>query len=231
MTTTTNEHWIEHRVLRGFDEVRDIYDLLDGRGYIAGSYAAYMTAPTDAIKPNDIDVFAVSNEAAESLATQINNVMGLMVAPASSAVAYTIVRSCERKDVQVVKPHPDWKVFPDDIINSFDMNVCRAVLITPDTLLGDIDAGTTYGKILRTHNPIRTLRRIMKYSQRGVQFTDHEVMKVFKAWEQTSEERKAELLDLAYHEAFPAIEDDVADYDYDSGSYDWEDEDDYFEGE
>jgi hypothetical protein len=167
MTITANEHWTELPVLRGFDEVKDIYDLLDGRGYIAGSYAAYMAAPTNDILPNDIDVFAVSNEAAESLAKQINELMGVHIMPISNSVAYTIVRTQGRKDVQIVRPAPDWKSFPDDIINSFDMNVCRAVLIAPDKLLGDIDAGTTFGKVLRMHNPLRTLKRIMKYSQRG----------------------------------------------------------------
>jgi hypothetical protein len=226
MGILTNEHWTELPVHRGFDEVKDVYDMLCGRGFIAGSYAAYMAAPDTNITPNDIDVFAVSNEAAESLANLIHDTQGIG-ALVANGVAYTITRSLSRKDVQIVKPSPDWKVFPDDIINSFDMNVCRAVLISPDKLLGDVDAGTTHGKLLRMHNPLRTLKRVMKYSQRGVDFTDHEILKVFRAWEEISAERKAEILDLAHAEAFP----ETVEFDYNSDIEYWYEEDEYWEGE
>lgn len=223
MADTTNIHWHNLPVRRGFDSVKEIFDLLDGRGYIAGSYAAYMSFERGGFQPNDVDIFAVSNEDATALVTELQADLGYHIT-SQNDVAYTLHKTAYLP-VQLVRPSPEWTNFPDDILNSFDMNICRGVLISPGTLLGDMELGFTRGKLLRMHNPLRTLKRVMKYQVRGIEFNDHELLKLFRAWQEMTPERQQAMLDQAHAEAFPS---DSNDQDYE----DWyDDDDDWFEGE
>lgn len=224
-----NEHIATYPVQRGMtDTIRDIYNVIAGRGYIAGSYAAYMVAPAAAFQPNDIDIFATTLDNAGALVTDLEKRFGLFRA-AETDVAYTLQRwdgatlDTTFLPLQIVKPHPDWQTFPDDIINSFDMDICRAMLISEDCILADENAGKGVGKLLRINNPLRSLKRVLKYHQRGVQFSEWELLKLFQAWQQVSDEDKAALLDR--HN--PNI---GADYVPGDG-YGWYDDDDWFEGE
>lgn len=223
MSITTNEHWQEIKVQRGFEPIRDIYHIVGQRGYIAGSYAAYMSSQMSDFKPNDVDIFAVSNEDATALQTELQSELGYH-ATSWNDVAYGLSKP-GNLPVQIVRPSPEWKSFPDDILNSFDMNVCRGVLITPTMLLGDIELGLTHGKLLRMHNPLRTLKRVMKYQARGIDFNDHELLKLFRAWQEMDVARQDAMLTQAHADAFPSGSSD-ADYE------DWyDDDDDWFEGE
>lgn len=223
MEELSNRHWDHIMVHRGFDEIRDIYECIGERGYIGGSYAAYMSSRLEKFTANDVDIFAVSNEAATALCDDMHVKLGYWISGAND-VAWSFYKP-ERLPVQIVRPHPEWSTFPDDILNSFDMNVCRGVLIAPDKLLGDIDLGLTHGKLLRMHNPLRTLKRVMKYEKRGIEFNDHELLKLFRAWQELPDQQKQVYLDLAYAGAFPSGSNE-ADYE------DWyDDDDDWFEGE
>ncbi len=218
-----NEHWIEVPVKRGLGAVEPILEKIQGVGYIGGSYAAFMATSNETpILPNDVDIFATSNEQAKVIARSLlgkgNRLFGLD----ENEVAYTVHHGCGDMNVQVVKPHPEWKTFPDDILLSFDMDICRALVTSPTTALIDENAGWLNGKILRTSNALRSLKRVLKYHQRGVEFNDHELLKLFQAWELMSSERKTTILEEARSEAFPVYSD--------SGDWDY-DEDRWFEGE
>lgn len=79
-------------------------------------------------------------------------------------------------------------------------------------------------KVLRVNNPPRTLRRIMKYQARGVEISDHELLKVFRAWAAWPEARReAALAAAAEEEALAGLPT--------GENSDFLDEDDWFEGE
>jgi hypothetical protein len=224
-----NEHISTYPVQRGMTQnIRNIYDVIAGRGYIAGSYAAYMVAQDAMWQPNDVDIFATSLINADALVADLESRFGLYRG-IETDVAYSLLRNEFLNDdatflpLQVVKPHPDWKTFPDDVIGSFDMDICRAMLINENSILADENAGKDMGKLLRINNPLRSLKRVLKYHQRGVHFSEWELLKLFQAWQQVGDADKAVLLDR-YN---PNI---GADYDVGDG-YEWYDDDDWFEGE
>jgi hypothetical protein len=224
-----NEHISTYPVQRGMTQnIRNIYNVIAGRGFIAGSYAAYMVAQDAMWQPNDVDIFATSLANADALAADLESRFGLYRG-IETDVAYSLMRNEFLNDdatflpLQVVKPHPDWKTFPDDVIGSFDMDICRAMLISEDCILADENAGKGVGKLLRINNPLRSLKRVLKYHQRGVQFNEWELLKLFQAWQQMSDADKQAMLDRHNPNA-------GADYVAGDG-YEWYDDDDYFEGE
>lgn len=210
-------------VRRGFETIRPIYELLGERGYIAGSYAAFMATPHDQpILPNDIDIFATSQENAANIGIEL-----LAQPPSDWLEENETVITIARRDalnIQIVKPNPAWQIFPEDILNDFDLDICRAVLVGPNKVIADLSVGQREGKVLRVNNALRSLKRVLKYHARGVEFNDHELLKLFQAWEQMSQDRKDAMLTRAREETEAIV------LECDSG--DWEyDEDDWFEGE
>jgi hypothetical protein len=237
---TMNEYWQLYPVRRGWDSVQPIYDLVGRRGYIAGSYAAFMAAPNDTpMLPGDVDVFATSADNAEEIVADILD-QGMVEIWRENPTCYTLTRSGGLLTIQIVKPNPAWQIWPDDILNDFDLDVSRAVLLTPETVLADKNIGSANGKVLRINNPLRSLKRIVKYAARGVNFTDHELLKLFRAWEQLPGEERQEMISTAAQ----AVTDYALDWDDDYAidwdddyAIDWDDDcaidwdDDWFEGE
>ncbi len=192
-----NEYWEDFSVQRGFDTLQPIYDIIAGRGYVAGSYAAFMACPHDApVLPNDIDIFAVSEADAIAIWNDIEEKLNYYLNSSNDTV-YSLASFDGGLGIQVVRPNPNWTKWPDDILNDFDLDICRAVLVAPDKVLADYNVGQMSGKILRINNPLRTLKRAAKYMARGVKFEDHELLKIFQAWEQTPDERKQTMLGAA----------------------------------
>jgi len=222
-----NEYITTVTPVRGIETIENILSIIDGRGYIAGSYAAFVASPKP-ILPNDIDIFAMSEDAAWSIVTDLKKV-GLYLTNTSN-VAYTLTPlNTKPLPVQVVKPHPDWRNFPDDIIESFDLTVSRALLLSPTEVAVDSDIvlNPGKGKIIRINDPLRTLKRVIKYQARGIVFPDWELMKLFSAWDAMTPEKKQ----AAIEAILPMAVDDEPHEDYEDYGYGWYEEDDWFEGE
>jgi hypothetical protein len=216
-----NPNLITYTIKRGGERIQKLIELVGDRGFIAGSYAAHMASVDHSliIQPNDIDIFAISDAAADAICTDL--CQAGMFPEQSNSIVTTLAPSqykpiCDM-NIQVIKPNPIWQNFPDDIIHSFDLNVCKAILIDGH-IIGDIEIGSTIGRVLRVANPLRTIRRIMKYQSRGVQFDDWELVKTFLAWDELSEERVQEITASAQPEE-------------ETVPYDWYDADDYFDAE
>lgn len=218
----TERYWQETPIVRGWKEATPYFRASQGMGYIGGSFAAWMSAPIEHWQPTDIDIFAVSDNAAALIQQKIWHRYPCVVV--DNGYSYTIEFDNPRKrKVQVIRPHPDWQKFPDDILNSFDFSVCRAVLINPTTILADVDAGGIHGKVLRLGDPVRSLERLIKYGVRGVQFRQWEMLKLFRAWSEMPDERRTAITEAVRDTEFPAREDILDRYLFD--------EDDYWDGE
>jgi len=219
-------HWVNRCVYKGQDQVERLLTFINGRGYIAGSFAAWACSYLDETwTPNDIDIFAKSNDDAASLVDDLNRGSEYWEDERNELVTTFKAEKENQLGIQIIRPSPEWKTFPDDVINSFDLGVCRALIVDLKTVLCDTTAGTYYGKVLRINNPLRTFKRIMKYTARGVEFSDHELLKVFRAWDATTAKRKEEWIHNAAAILDQAADDDLIGYD------DFFDEDDYFEAE
>jgi hypothetical protein len=232
-----NEYWCTFPVLRGQGIVGKIFDIVSNRGFIGGSFAAFMAAPVDKpISPNDIDIFATSAANAETIVDDICKLYPCSVD--RNPLTYTLWRLGKDMPIQIIKPNPDWKTFPDDILSSFDFDICRAVLINLEEVLADTNVGQLKAKILRLNNPLRSLKRVIKYTARGVEFPDWELLKLFQGWEAMPRERKdgwmdeaSEALTAARNAAAAALMGESPYVDDDDDGYDWLDDDDYFDGE
>jgi hypothetical protein len=224
-----NDHQTTRTVLRCQPEIKRLLYRLDGRGYIAGSYAAYACNPLiKPMEPGDIDIFATTDQNAAAVVDTFlglhcyRDKAGIYFVDAVNDIVTTLRKYTMRGlPIQVIRPSPEWKQFPEDLINSFDLDVCRAVIISPNTVLCDEHAGWDQGKVLRVNNPLRTFKRILKYNARGVEFSDHELLKVFRAWdEMPAEKKEGWIKEAADAEFAPEF--------FDSS---FTDEDDWFEGE
>jgi len=185
-------------VKRGFEEVADLFHLLNQDsplGYIAGSYAAWMGAANERWQPHDVDVFTTSEAAFNELPKLLRGVDYIQMDDGDIVKAFEHLIT--RKGLQLIKPHSEWSAFPDDILESFDLTVGLAALISQNTTLAHIHAGGGFSKILRINEPVRTLKRVLKYHKRGVEFDDWELMKLFKAWDFMTPEQK-EIADLLH---------------------------------
>lgn len=226
--TEISEYWDYHPVQRGLDILQPILGFIGGRGFIGGSFAAWMaTEAAEPIKPNDVDVYAISDQVALELAKDLAKYLAQDWE--TNPITYTFLQG-ERfpLPIQVIKPNPEWNDFPMDILNSFDLSLSRAIFKPSNPRFVLADEGIHYpssAKVLRLRNPLRSLKRVMKYNARGAQFTDWELLKLFSAWERMPEERRREMRDEAYAEAFPTPE-----YEPEGPGYMYDD-DDYYEGE
>ena len=114
-------------------------------------------------------------------------------------------------------------------MNAFDMDVCRAMLISRTEVLADENVGQRWAKLLLINDPLRSLKRVLKYHERGVNLLDSELVKLFRAWEMATPERRAEILTIATGQAIDPTEIvEVQATTSDGWDYD---EDDYYRGE
>lgn len=219
-----NEHLITLSVHReGWSAIEDIYPLIKGRGFIAGSYAAWLTG-ISVVQPNDIDIFAMSEIKAAALAHAIEIERGACIGAETDLLF--LLSPIYGPDIQIIKPNPKWQIWPDDLIEDFDLSVCRAVLIDETHVLADEGVGGQVGKFIRINDPLRSLKRALKYHQRGIHFEDWELCKLFRAWEDMSPEHRAATIKRAEELAFPLRPDsETIELDY------FFEEDDYFDGE
>lgn len=218
-----NEHWVQIPVQRGFDTVAPIYEIVQGKGYIAGSYAAFMGTPNETpILPNDVDVFATSADNASAMLGKLLQLPRVNWIEHRSDHVHLVSRQ-DDLDIQVIEPDPAWTNFPDDLLANFDLDICRAVLISPEHVVCDTNVGLRKGKVLRVNDPLRTFKRLVKYAARGVEFNDHEVLKVLRAFREMSQERADEMIQRAAAALQPQTVDEI-----DSGFFSDED---WFEGE
>lgn len=220
----SNVHWKTFEVRRGFTAIEKIYPIVEGRGWIGGSYAAFMAYPGDnPIIPNDLDIFARSEYDAKSMARRLRTNSWFAEDENEVSISLSRIKQLPDLKVQIIKPSPRWKNFPADILNDFDFDICRAVLVSPCSILADEHVGFHYGKILRVNNPLRSLKRVIKYAARGVDFNDHELLKLFQAWSQLPAERQQEAIETARKALEPPH--------MDSGFWEFDEDDDWFEGE
>lgn len=233
-TPIVNEYWTTVGLLRGKPAVKLLLPLISGLGYIGGSFAAWVCSPAvEPMIPSDVDIFATSDENAQAIIARL--VERFNCGQESNPITTTLYPNNPKftRTIQVVKPNPDWKTYPDDILNSFDFDVCRAVILNSEEVLADFNVGLFTAKILRLNNPLRSLKRVIKYAARGVNFPDWELIKLFLGWEAMPAERREEWVKGVQEEQARearARQEFQESLSYD-GDYSWLDDDEYFDGE
>jgi len=237
----TNGDPVEQLGYRSTTQVDELFKLIDGLGYIAGSICAWM-AEYDQPKwtPGDIDIFAVSLEAFKLIELVLVQHRYVRIGGSSNDLVSTFApgafEPCEYLTIQVVKPHPSWTESDDirrSIVTSFDMTCSRGLLDnygdhgTP-VLYGDVYLGNlAQAKIIRVNNPVKTLARMMKYHARGYAFSPWEQIKVLRSWEPVPAEKKQAITEELHANDLPDDDDSGVDS---YGSW-YDDEAEYWDAE
>lgn len=202
-------------VRRGQDIINQLIPLIEGKGWIAGSFAAWACSHEVFWEPNDIDIFCLNAETRKEIQTALRR-LNYRVQQYGDTVNRLAPLGDNHPigyDVQLIVSHPNWKTFPLDILKSFDLNICRAVLLDTENSIADVDLGSTEARVLLINSPLRVLQRMMKYHKRGVEFGNYELIKLFRAWDKMTEDQKVACEDAM----IPAPEPD----DYDSAFDDY----------
>lgn len=184
-------YFVKRGIKRGQDTINRLHNVTAGNGYIAGSYAAWASAPVAYWEPSDIDIFCVSQTGLTRILEALT-FNGFYVLEANEKVISMRPHptSVIQAPIQLIYPHPNWHSFPLDIMKSFDLDICRAVIMDTQWALADQNAGGNIGLILAINNPIRMVKRLLKYGARGVTFSDRDLIKLFSAWESMTEDQK-----------------------------------------
>lgn len=168
----------EFETLRGFEHIAELYDFINRNchAFFAGGWVAHMAGANN--NPSDIDIYARDWESANAIASYLETKMGMKIV-VDNEYLITLDNPENSKmllPVQIIKGN----VFenPEDIISAFDFSVCRAVLLSPTTILGDCELLNRNAKIRRMKGAVRTMRRVFKYMNKGYQFSDEQLEKI-----------------------------------------------------
>lgn len=186
-------------LMRGEDIIDKIYPMVAGLGHIAGSFATWCARwNEDQFKYNDVDIFAKSKADYETLMSRICNA-GWYPALGGLNVQRFIKPGSKLPEIQVINPPVEWKTFPYDVLNSFDLSHSRALLVSSTEVLADCDIQHNELRVLRINDPVRTLQRITKYAGKGIGCPELEYLKVLEAYHKIDDEKKSEIW-LRYQE-------------------------------
>jgi hypothetical protein len=209
-------------VMRGFVEIRELYDICqENRAYVAGGYARYMASMrSDVAAAGDVDIYAAQGKSdalvnvffdlGYTLAGETDNAYTLNnPTQLQMPKRYTTLSTAPR--AQIIKS--DWTgPTMEDTLQLFDFTIVMAGLKNPSTVLvhPDFIADDCAGRLI-FHNvgdPVRAVLRAMKYARRGYTMTPGQVLKI---------------LDEVHYDDCNDISEDL---DYEEMSEYWEDVDD-----
>lgn len=191
-----SEYYRKYKVVNKNKYLKKLLKIIGTRGYIAGSYAAYVGDDNPNYKPNDIDIFVTHKSFVDDLLVDLakDSEFCKVENRSESVLSLKLYLENSKATVQIITPNMQWHSFPLDILNSFDMNICQAAIMSENEILGSKDLYLGIGRILKIHDPVYTIKRMMKYYKRGIMFPNTEITKVFKAWEEKHD--KLEYFDM-----------------------------------
>lgn len=197
--------FIETPLLRGFTEIKEIYELIHPLGgMIIGGYARYACSPNkQPIKADDLDIYCSTMEVFEDVKKVLKNTHNTRVQFESrNAISYTMTNSWSHcPTIQLVKPINEGKKIVsgslEEIMMNFDFTITRAYIKDENTCIVDKrfikDEEDMFLRIKNIHCPISSTFRFMKYRNKGYSTGAREIMKLFYDWDARDKEYKDNL--------------------------------------
>lgn len=212
-------------LLRGFDQIRDIFDLIGNRGYICGGYARYCASERQTNnEAEDVDIFPTTNESSASILKDFqdrefeiaheNHVsISLKLTEDEEKLKEVRLRWKMAPKIQIIKPVVEGRILTigskEDILNNFDFTVVRALIVNPYHILVDEDfVEDEKHKLIRIKNihcPISSTLRCMKYARKGYFMKPSQALALFKDWDERGEDYKKRMIEL-FEERSPSGE-------------------------
>jgi len=201
-------------------QAKDILDMIEGMGFIAGGYAAWYANSRYSSNPSDIDVFSLENrfeyyppEEPDEVFTPesliIYNLLELdyeQEKDLPNAIQYKPPEEGMLK-VQYVKPFQNnWmKTFgtPEEVLSQFDFTVAMVALekVNDEYYIYYHEDFVKHNKkhrlyINHINCPIAVSMRVMKYIKKGYYIGPKELIKLFIEWENRDEEYRSRLKEI-----------------------------------
>lgn len=180
-------------VLRGFTEIREIYDIcLANNAFIAGGYVRYMASQRpDVAAAGDVDIFSADHNDEKLL--EMFKRLGYTVSYQSEN-AYSLAKPTTLPEGYETLLHaPTPQIIKNgwiaetmlDTLRQFDFTIVMAGLLSSGTALVHpcfIDDDLA-GNLVIEHitDPVRMVLRAMKYARRGYHIMPSEVLKVLNS--------------------------------------------------
>lgn len=203
--------FVKAPVLRGFTEIRPLFDMLAKYGekaFICGGYVRLMCSPRKTPnKAGDVDVYCQDAETYEAIKTELSKFVSVAH---DSEVAVSFNTAQERENpfhympkIQLIKAINQGAIVAkgtmEEILSAFDFTCIRVGLISDREALVDADflhdEGLGILRIKNIHCPISSTLRCMKYAKKGYWMTPTQTLKLFADWDNRDADYKAQIID------------------------------------
>lgn len=193
-------------LLRGFDVIAPLFDLIGDNGFICGGYARYCASPTvSPAKAEDVDVYCYTEADFDVLSTKLKQHLKVQV---ETTRAITFVPSDEGElafvpTVQLIKPVTQFRMVTvgskEDVIGNFDFTVVRAAIVDGKTAIVDpdfiADEKAKRLHLKNIHCPISSTLRCIKYVERGYTLMPWDCLTLFLDWDRRDPDYRRELIE------------------------------------
>lgn len=194
-------------VVRGIEELKPLWKVINhSTAFIAGGYARYcVTKEANPAIANDVDVFCKTVEAYEEHKNKFKE-LGFVVEHENKwSITYAKQLTAEWSKlpkIQLIKPvtTPDGTLYGSvvDVLSAFDFSISRVAFLTETVALVDktfeADDKAKRITICSVTNPVKIVRRLVKYSKKGYFVQNWEIAKIFKKWDELKPEIKTKYL-------------------------------------
>ncbi|WP_119071591.1 hypothetical protein [Aggregatilinea lenta] len=217
--------YVKIPIRRGFEQIDWLLDLLAGLPFVvAGGFARYCATPqhiplgaTQRGQQPDIDLFPYQAGAAAAMIERLVD-HGLTVKHASDYATtfswpYEELRmgGSFAPDIQIIHWHRDWHS-AEDILDSFDFANSAVALMgcyaLAHPLFEEAEEHDTL-RIVAIDDPVRCLKRVMKYARKGYDVPYTELARLFLEWDRRSPAYRARVAAVFEDNVFAEL--DIAD--------------------
>lgn len=193
-------------ILREQETIDLIFSLTEGLGFICGGFARYCISQSKIpIVPNDIDIFCETEEVYEKIASlfeKANNVKKGRKTKIETKYKIQLGNKTgfhqEYYGVQLIKPTQIMNMISVGdvytILDNFDFTIARCAILPDNKTVAHVSfmAHELMKTLVITniHCPISSLKRVIKYCQKGYTVESFELLKLFIDYENRSTEWK-----------------------------------------
>ncbi len=200
-----HENYVNVPILRGFERIEKLFNLVQGFGYIAGGYCLYMCSPRkEPAEARDVDVFTKSAEAYAIIRQKLKE--NLKVKHESDiSITFQTKNVEEWKDcpmINLIKPVKKNLLLTygekiEDVLENFDFSICKVGAISDKECLAwwEFLEDERYGRIriLKMESPVACMIRLCKYAKKGYRIPASQIMDIFQKWDERGQEYKDKL--------------------------------------
>ena len=209
------EPFLYGTVVRGQDVIDTVFELTGGQGFICGGFARYAMSPAEKpVVPGDIDIYCGTPEIFVAIADRFRDNPNCKQRGASEIEVkydFMIEDGFEKHSysIQLIRPIQIFNMISDGdwirVLNHFDFTIAMcAILPNGEAFFHQDFLDHEQNKILvinNIHCPISSMKRVIKYTNRGYTITSNQLLKLFKDYEARDPEWK-QLVTSGFNEEF-----------------------------